>query len=134
MEHERDGDPRPATGGLFDSARRLLATLLAIAQTRLELVTTEVEEELNRLASMLLWALIAIFFAGLAVLAFGALLVIALWDQYRLLAAGGVALAFVLVAAVAVWRVRAHLHSRPRLLAATLAELERDRAALGGER
>lgn len=124
--------PAPPSGGLFDKARRLLASLLAMAETRLALVTTEIQEELNRLASMLLWALIAIFFAGLTIFAVGAFLVIALWDSYRLWAAGGVVLVFAGIAAVAGWRMRVRLAAGSPLLAGSLAELRRDRAALEG--
>jgi uncharacterized membrane protein YqjE len=130
-----DTEPHPAAprgGGLFDRARRVLASLLALAETRLALVTTEIQEELNRLASMLLWALVAIFFSGLTILAAGALLVIALWDQYRLWAAGSVVLVFAAIAAFAGWRMRARLAAGSPLLAGSLAELRRDHDALAG--
>ena len=35
--------------GIFDSLRQLLGTLAAIAQTRIELLGTEVEEQIARL-------------------------------------------------------------------------------------
>jgi len=124
----------PSREGLIDSVKRMLATLLMMARTRLELATTEISEELNSLAMILLWALVAIFFAGLAMLALGALVVIALWDAYRLWAAGGVVIVFALIAAFSAWRMRAAIVSRPRLLAATIAELRRDGEALGGDR
>ena len=41
--------------GLFDSLRRLLAGLVAVAQTRLELVTTELAAEIQRAVGVLLW-------------------------------------------------------------------------------
>lgn len=124
----------PSREGLLESVRRMLATLLTMAQTRLELVTTEISEELNSIALILLWSLVAIFFAGLAVLALGALVVIALWDSYRLWAAGGVVIVFAVIAAFSLWRVRSTIASRPRLLSATIAELRRDSEALGGGR
>ena len=44
-------------GGLFASLKALLATLIAIGHNRLELFSTELQEEIARAASMLLWAL-----------------------------------------------------------------------------
>jgi hypothetical protein len=39
-------------GGLFDSLKVLTATLIAIAHTRLELLSTELEEEWLRLSAL----------------------------------------------------------------------------------
>ena len=63
MPPEAEGPARaqPVTG-LFASARDLLATALALAHTRLELVTTEIEEELHRVAEILLWMFVVVFF------------------------------------------------------------------------
>lgn len=51
--------------GLFASLKGSLATLLAIGRTRLELLAIEVAEEKQRLLSLLLFALGALFFLGL---------------------------------------------------------------------
>ena len=55
-------------GGLFASLKALLATLIAIGHNRLELFSTELQEEIARAASILLWALAALLLAFLAVL------------------------------------------------------------------
>jgi uncharacterized membrane protein YqjE len=122
-------DGRP-DAGLFASLQRMLATLLSLAQTRLELVSVEIEEQLERAASVLLWSIAAVFFATQAVLLLALTIVIACWDEHRLLAASLVTVSFVLAAGAAVLVVRHKLHTRPRLLAATAAELRRDAAAL----
>ncbi|MEZ5458186.1 MAG: phage holin family protein [Steroidobacteraceae bacterium] len=116
--------------GLFDSARRLLARLLALAQTRIELLTTELSLELQRAATLLVWAFVALFFGGLAVLMLTLTLVIAFWDDHRLLAAGLATGLFITVTAVAIGVLRHKVRSRGRLLAASLDELSRDVAAL----
>ena len=54
-------------GGLADSLKVLAATLLAIAHTRLELISIELEEQGVWLSSMLVWALVGLFCAGLGV-------------------------------------------------------------------
>lgn len=116
--------------GLFASVRDLLATALAIAQTRLELVSTEIEEELHRVAEILLWTFVVIFFAGITVLMFAFVVVIAWWEEHRLLAAALTALLFLAITAVALFVVLAKARARPKLLEATIGEIQRDRDVL----
>ncbi len=133
MSGEAEGPARaqPATG-LFASARDLLATALAIIHTRLELVTTEIEEELHRVAEILLWMFIVVFFAGLTVLMLAFVIVVVFWDDHRILAASLTALGFLGITGIAVLVVRAKTKARPKLLEATIEEIRRDREALGG--
>ncbi len=118
--------------GLFASLRSMVATLIELAQARLELVMVEIEEEVHRVALTLLWSVIGVFSAGLALLLLSLTIVIACWDSHRLLAAGGVTALFALLAAYAVWVVRRRLALRPRLLSGSLGELRRDAATLRG--
>jgi uncharacterized membrane protein YqjE len=120
----------PAPAGLFASLRRMLATLLELGSTRLELVSVELQEQVEYAAGVLLWGIAAIFFASLTVLLLAFTIVIAFWDQHRLLAACLVTAAFALIALTAVVIVRQRLRTRPRFLAATAEELKRDAAAL----
>ena len=117
-------------GGLFDSLKVLMATLIAIAHTRLELLSTELEEERVRLSSMLGWTLVALFCAGLGVVLATLFVVLALWDTHRLLALGIPAILFLLGAALAWLVVRGKARAKPRLFAASLTELSRDRKEL----
>jgi uncharacterized membrane protein YqjE len=122
-----------SSSGLASSLRRLAGTVVAILQTRLELLSTEVEEEKVRLAGMLGYALAAFFFLGFGVILLALFLTVLLWDTRRLLALGistGVFLVCGLVAAVAAMR-RARAGST--MFAASLAELARDREALREE-
>jgi len=116
----------PPEAGLFATLRRALATLLELARTRLELVTVEIEEQIEHAASVLLWSIAAIFFGSLAVLVLALTVVIAFWDTHRLLAATAVTAVLAALSLIAVLVVRMRLRRRPRLLAATLAELKRD--------
>jgi uncharacterized membrane protein YqjE len=120
----------PVPAGLFASLRRMLATLLELGSTRLELVSVELQEQIEYAAGVLLWGIAAIFFASLTVLLLAFTIVIAFWDQHRLLAACLVTAAFALIALTAVVIVRRRLRTRPRFLAATAEELKRDAAAL----
>lgn len=117
-------------GGLFNSIRTMASTLIAIVQTRAELLSTELEEERIRLTSMLAWGFVMLFCAGLGVIFITMLFVVALWDDHRMLAVGIPAVAFPL-AAFAAWRVvSAKAQAKPRLFSASIAELSKDRERL----
>ena len=130
-----DSDPLPSrrdSPGLFDSLRRALATLIELVYTRLELVGVEVEATVRHFLGLLLWCIVALFSASLAMLMLVLTVLIALWDTHRLLAAGVITASLALVALAAVFVVRHRVRTRPRLLAATIAELRRDITALDG--
>jgi len=117
-------------GGLFDSVKVLAATLLAIAHTRLELFSTEIEEQRAWVSSMLVWTLVALFCAGVGVVLATLSVVIALWDTHRLLALGIAAILYLLGAALAWLAVLGKARAKPRLFAASLGELSKDRKEL----
>ena len=127
---ESDVPGRP-TAGLFDSLRALMATLVAMAHTRVELFGTELEEELQRVITLAVGAMLVLALANLALM-FGALVVIAaFWDTHRVAAVAGVAAGFGTLAVVAYFVVRARTQRRSRLLSATLGELGHDLEQLG---
>ncbi|HVF18336.1 MAG TPA: phage holin family protein [Steroidobacteraceae bacterium] len=126
--NERDLDEAPTSAsGLLHSLSNFAGTLLGLAHTRLQLLTTELQEEVQRAAHLLVWAFVALFAAMLA-LFLGALTVIfVFWDTHRILAAlvmTGVLIAIAIAAALV---LRTQLKKRPPALNATLAELAKDR-------
>lgn len=120
----------PSPSGLFHSLTNLLKTLVALAQTRLELISTELEEEIHRAAEVTVWAFIALLAGGIGLLFAGLTVIVAFWETHRVLAAVFVTCAFFVLSGVAVGVLRASIRRRPRLLDATRAELARDREAL----
>jgi uncharacterized membrane protein YqjE len=118
--------------GLFASLRRMLATLVELGHTRLELASVEFEAELHHLQSTLLWSIAAIFSAAVGLLLLALTVLVVFWDTHRLLAAGGVTAFFLLFAAGAALLVQYRVRTRPHLLAGTIEELKRDAAALDG--
>ena len=114
----------------MDSLRALAATLLAIAHTRLELLSTELEEQWLWVSSMLVWALVALFCAGMAIVLAVLFVAVVLWETHRLLALGVPAIIFFLVAIVTGLVVRGKARTKPRLFAATLEELSKDHKEL----
>jgi uncharacterized membrane protein YqjE len=117
---------RRSAGGLLDSLRALLTTLVAMAHTRVELFGTEIEEEVRRVVALLLGGLAVLTLASLALLFSGLVVIAAYWDTHRLAATVGVAIGFFVLTAVSYLAVRARTRRRSRLLASTLDELERD--------
>src|SRR5258708_38971765 len=71
---------------MVDSLRQLLGTLAGIAQTRIELLGTEVEEQVARLTSMLLWTIVSLFLAFTTVVLIAVAILVAFWDTNRILA------------------------------------------------
>jgi uncharacterized membrane protein YqjE len=128
-----DESPGPATN-LLRSLVQLGGTLLATAQTRVELLTTELSEDVERGIRILLWGFVALLAGILGALLAGITLILYFWDTHRLGAAIGVTLAFLLMAVVAGWVSRERLREKPRLLDATRSELRHDVEVLRRER
>jgi uncharacterized membrane protein YqjE len=119
--------------GLAHSLRRLAGTLLAILQTRAELLATEVEEEKLRLGGLLAYGAAAFFFLGFGVVLLSLLITVLLWDSHRLLALGLATALFLGAGAVSAFAALRLARAGSKLFAASLAELARDREALRDE-
>ena len=127
MSGSESGAETGPVGGLIGSLKNVLSSLIAMAQTRLELISTELQEEVGRAAELLLWAFIALFAAGIGLFLGALVLIFVFWDTHRLLVSLLVMGFFFLLALTAVLVLRAKLKSRPRLFDATIAEFARDR-------
>ena len=96
------GDPsvpeRGPISALFKSLTNLLATFVAIAHTRLELLTTELQEEMHRVAEILMWSLVALLAAGIGLFLAALVVIFLFWDTHRLLASVAVTAVFFLIA------------------------------------
>lgn len=122
---ERDAGLRPAL-------LRLAAGGLALARTRLELASVEWAEERRRLASVVAFAAAGAVLATLALAALSLLVVAYYWETHRYAAIAGVTIAYGALAAIAFARAAAIVRRQPTPFAATLAEIEKDRAILAG--
>lgn len=122
-----------ASSGLMGSARRLLATLVSIASTRLELLANELQEERLRLTQMLLFALCALFCFGMGILLLTVFVVALFWDDHRLAALGALSALFFALGTLVALLLRSKAQSKPRLFSASLAELTKDRQQLDAD-
>jgi uncharacterized membrane protein YqjE len=127
---EREG--AAARGGLLHSIKHLAQTLLGAAQTRLEILATELEEERVRLEQLLLFALAAAFCIVMGIVLCVALVVLYYWDTHRLLAVGILAAGFLAAGVVLGLILRDKAKTRPKPFAITRGELAKDRAMLRG--
>jgi len=127
------GEGGGSSTGLLASVRRLGSTFVALLQTRLELLSTEAEEHIVRLARLWLYAAVALFLLALGVVGATMFIVVLFWDTHRLTAVGSLTV-FYLVAGIAVaWYARREARAQPRLFASSLAELTKDREQLRAE-
>lgn len=110
--------------------RRLGTSLLTLGRIRLELFAIEAQEEKERIASLLLWAVLAALLAGFGLLLLLVLVTVALWDSYRLLALGGGTIVMVVAAVVAVLKVKRLIAQPASLFQASIGELREDAEAL----
>jgi uncharacterized membrane protein YqjE len=127
---EREG--AAARGGFLHSIKHLAQTLLGAAQTRLEILATEIEEERVRLEQLLLVALAAAFCLAMGIVLCVALVVVYYWDTHRLAAVGMLAAAFLAAGVVFGLILRDKAKTRPKPFAITRGELAKDRAMLRG--
>jgi len=127
---EKDGG---AGDGLFVSLKALSANLLGIVQTRLELLSTDIAEERERIVMLVVLALGALFSIGIGVVLLAILVVVALWESNRLAALGGMIVFFLISGGILGWIVLSKLRSAPRPFDASIGELVKDRQELKSE-
>jgi len=115
---------------LLSSIKGLASTGASIAQTRLELLSLDVQiarSKFIRLLVMIIGALFFLFF-GLVMLAL--LIVIYSWETDRMMALGLLTAAFLIVGLILAALITQSLRTMPRLFAASITELAKDREAL----
>ena len=133
MEHDTS-TTRAAPGGVFDSVKQLVRSIVVHLQTRMALLSTEFAEEKQRLMTLLYSALMALFFVFVTLILALLFVIAAYWDTpYRLHTIGGLTLVFLAGAGIASMKARAVLRARPRLFSASLAELYKDRQQLDAQ-
>jgi uncharacterized membrane protein YqjE len=132
MENEESAEGRETgpVSSLFESARNLFASVVTIVQTRLDLLTIEVQEEVQRAAVLLVWAFIGLLSALMALLLGAFTVIFVFWETHRVLAALCVTGFFAIIGIAAILVLTAKIRGKPRMLDATLTELERDRDRL----
>lgn len=123
-------EPGPRRARLAESLHGILDAGLQTAQTRLELLAVELQEEKLRLTALALNTVLAGLLLGFGLVFLMIFLTVLFWEEHRLLALGistAVCIGGGLLAASNAARA---FREGTKLFSASLAELARDRAAL----
>lgn len=120
----------PSKPGLADSLHGLLDTGLHTVQTRIELLTVELQEEKLRLTSLLFNTLLAAVLLGFSLVFVAVFLTVLFWEEHRLLALGLASALFICGGLLTATNAAREIRRGSRLFAATLAEIARDREAI----
>jgi uncharacterized membrane protein YqjE len=116
--------------GLIASVKSIATTLLAITRTRLELLSTDIEEGWIRLISLLAMAFVALFCLCFGVVLFAIFVIVLLWDTHRLLILGSLTGVFIIIGIVLCLLAIRTLKTMPRIFETSIIELTKDQQHL----
>jgi len=121
-------DPGPAAQpSLLQSLKGYLATWVELLRTRLDLFSTELQEERERVQQVVLLAAVSLLCLAFGALLMTLLVVAAFWEtQYRLVVLGAFAVLYLAAGIVIAVITRRKCQNRPKLFSATLTELSKD--------
>lgn len=119
--------------GLLGSLAAFASTLVDVAYTRLELLSTDLEEDRERLFSLVALYLAAMFFFAVGLVLAAIFLVVAFWETHRLIALGSLAGLFLLAGALAGGFAIRMAKTKPKLFSSSLLELLKDKEKLDSD-
>jgi len=119
-------DTNIAGEGLLSSLKNLTSTLVALVYTRLDLISTDLEEGRERLISLLVSVFLSLFCLCFGVVLLAILVVVAFWDTYRLFALSTLTAIFLLTGTILCVKAIRALKNMPRMFEASMAELIKD--------
>ena len=115
---------------LISSLKNLVSTGASIAQTRLELISTDVQIARSKFISLLVMIVFALFFLFFGLVMLALLIVIYSWETDRILALTLLASGFLAVGVILAAVILQSLRTMPKLFEATISELQKDREEL----
>jgi uncharacterized membrane protein YqjE len=115
---------------LLSSIKNLAATGASIAQTRLELLSVDVQIARSKFISLLVMIICALFFLFFGLVMLSLLIVIYSWESDRMLALGLLTSGFITIGLILAILIVRSLRTMPKLFEASIAELAKDREEL----
>lgn len=115
---------------LLSSIKGLVATGASIAQTRLELLSVDVQIARSKFICLLIMIVSALFFLFFGLVMLALFIVIYSWETDRMMALGLLTGAFLSVGAILAVLILQSLRNMPRLFEASIAEFAKDREEL----
>ncbi len=122
-----EGTGSGTSPSLFASLRSFWSVLVAIVYTRLDLATSELEDEAHRAIKLVIFGLVSVLSLFMAFF-FAMFFIIAMaWDtDYQYWVIGGIFVIYLVAGIGLLFAARDLIVNRPRFLSQTLAELRRD--------
>lgn len=115
---------------LLSSIKGLVSTGASIAQTRLELLSVDVQIARSKFISLLIMIISALFFLFFGLVMLALFIVIYSWETDRMMALGLLTAAFLSIGAILAVLILQALRNMPRLFEASIAEFAKDREEL----
>ena len=115
---------------LLSSIKGLASTGASIAQTRLELLSLDVQIARSKFISLLVMIIGALFFLFFGLVMLALLIVIYSWETDRMMALGLLTGAFLSIGIILTLLITQSLRKMPKLFEASISELAKDREAL----
>jgi uncharacterized membrane protein YqjE len=115
---------------LLSSLKNLVATGASIAQTRLELISTDIQIARSQFLGLLVMLIFTLFFLFFGLVMLALLIVIYSWENDRIMVLSFLTSGFLAVGIILALVVLRSLKRMPRLFEATIAELAKDRQEL----
>ena len=115
---------------LLSSIKGLASTGVSIAQTRLELLSLDVQIARSKFISLLIMIVCALFFLFFGLVMLALLIVIYSWEADRMLALGLLTGAFLSIGLILILLIVQSLRTMPQLFEASISELAKDHEAL----
>lgn len=115
---------------LLSSIKNLAATGASIAQTRLELLSVDVQIARSKFISLLVMIICALFFLFFGLVMLSLLIVIYSWESDRMLALSLLTTGFIAIGLILAILIMRSLRTMPKLFEASIAELAKDREEL----
>ena len=115
---------------LLSSIKNLAATGASIAQTRLELLSVDVQIARSKFICLLVLIASALFFLFFGLVMLSLLIVIYSWESDRMLALGLLTSGFIAIGIILTILIMRSLRTMPKLFEASIAELAKDQEEL----
>jgi uncharacterized membrane protein YqjE len=127
-------ETKTAYEGLITSIKSIAVTLLVITRTRLELLSTDLEEGWLQFISLLSMVFVTLFCLCFGMVLLAIFVIVLLWDSHRLLILGTLASIFIITGIALGILAKRKLKAMPRLFETSIAELAKDQDQLDVEK
>jgi len=115
---------------ILSALKNLISTGTSIAETRLELFSTDVQIARSRLVNLFVMIMFTLFFLFFGLVMLALLIVIYSWESNRILALSLLTSGFLATGLILALVVIRSFKTMPKLFESTIAELSKDRKEL----